>query len=55
MLQPPLNYCPVLAGSIGGARWGSAPIKDTLLDHHGDLVPRIKEVAVSLASPWAAC
>jgi len=48
----PANYCPVLVGSIGGARWGSSSIDQKSLDHHGDLVPRLKAAAVALASDW---
>jgi ADP-ribosylglycohydrolase len=48
----PANYCPVLVGSISGARWGRARIDETSLHHHGDLVPRLKATAVALASGW---
>jgi ADP-ribosyl-[dinitrogen reductase] hydrolase len=48
----PANYCPVLVGSIGGARRGSASIASALLDHHGDWASRINAVAASLASAW---
>jgi ADP-ribosylglycohydrolase len=46
------NYCPVLVGSIGGARWGRAQIDETLFGHHGSLVPRLKAVAADLAKGW---
>jgi ADP-ribosylglycohydrolase len=46
------NYCPVLVGSIGGARWGSGQIEERSLHHQGDLVPRLKEVAFALARGW---
>lgn len=46
------NYCPVLVGSIGGARWGRAEIDETSLHHHGDLVPRLHAAALALASGW---
>ena len=46
------NYCPVLVGSIGGARWGRARIDETSFHHHGDLVPRLKAAAVALAREW---
>lgn len=48
----PANYSPVLAGSIGGARWGSRAIPETLLAHHGRLIPRIHAVATALAAGW---
>jgi len=48
----PANYCPVLVGSIGGARWGRAQIDETWLHHHGDLVPRLNAAAVALAGAW---
>jgi ADP-ribosyl-[dinitrogen reductase] hydrolase len=31
----PANYCPVLVGSIGGARWGRSAIADEWLVHSG--------------------
>ncbi|HDP79902.1 MAG TPA: hypothetical protein ENN21_03560 [Spirochaetes bacterium] len=31
----PANYCPVLVGSIGGARWGAAAIPPAALAHCG--------------------
>ena len=46
------NYCPVLVGSIGGARWGRAQIEERFLHHQGDLVPRLTRVALSLARGW---
>jgi len=48
----PANYCPVLVGSIGGARWGRAEIEDSSLQHQRDLVPRLKAVALDLARGW---
>jgi hypothetical protein len=48
----PANYCPVLVGSIGGARWGRAQIDETSLHHHGDLMARLKAAAFALASGW---
>jgi len=48
----PANYCPVLVGSIGGARWGRTGIAETFLHHHGDLGARTKAVALALASGW---
>jgi len=48
----PVNYCPVLVGSIGGARWGWTKTDENLLHHHGDLVPRLRAAAMALASEW---
>lgn len=48
----PANYSPVLAGSIGGARWGSRAIPETLLAHHGKLTPHIHAAAAALAAGW---
>jgi ADP-ribosylglycohydrolase len=45
------NYCPVLVGAIGGARWGAAQIESHLLAHC-KLVPHIHETADRLAQPW---
>jgi ADP-ribosyl-[dinitrogen reductase] hydrolase len=46
----PANYCPVLAGSIGGARWGASNVADNLTGHNKDLMPRVTETAEILAS-----
>ena len=48
----PANYCPVLVGSIGGARWGCGQVTEAMLRHHGDLVPRLTEVALALGAAW---
>lgn len=48
------NYCPVLAGAIGGARWGAAAVPLTALAHVGVLLPRVRAVADALAAGWAA-
>jgi len=47
----PANYCPVLVGSIGGARWGASNISDAMLEHC-DILPRVRSAAASLASRW---
>jgi ADP-ribosyl-[dinitrogen reductase] hydrolase len=47
------NYCPVLVGSIGGARWGAEGIGDELLGHCR-ILPRVRSAAASLASRWPA-
>jgi hypothetical protein len=49
----PTNYCPVLVGSIGGARWGRSQIEEELLSHHSNLLPRLTEVATALATEWS--
>ena len=46
------NYCPVLVGSIGGARWGRARIDETALHDQRALVPRLMAVALALAGGW---
>ena len=48
----PANYCPVLVGSIGGARWGHAQIEESSLHHQRDLLPRLKAAARGLAGEW---
>jgi ADP-ribosylglycohydrolase len=47
----PANYCPVLVGSIGGARWGASGISDAMLEHC-DILPRVRSAAASLVSWW---
>ncbi len=47
----PANYCPVLVGALGGARWGAGAIPPAALAHCRDL-PRVERVAVRLASGW---
>src|SRR5262245_60007223 len=48
----PANYCPVLVGAIGGARWGSADIPHQALAHV-DILPRVETCARGLAAGWA--
>lgn len=45
----PANYCPVLVGSIGGAKWGASAVSGNLLDHCQDL-PSVRTLAATLAS-----
>ena len=45
----PANYCPVLVGAIGGARWGAQAISEEELLGH-PLLDEIREVARDLAS-----
>jgi len=47
----PDNYCPVLVGSIGGAKWGVGSISHRMLGHC-DILPRARSVAKNLASGW---
>ena len=47
----PDNYCPVLVGSIGGAKWGVGSISHRMLGHC-DILPRARSVAQNLASGW---
>jgi ADP-ribosylglycohydrolase len=44
----PANYCPVLAGAIGGARWGAASIEPRQLQHC-DLLAEVRRSALALA------
>jgi ADP-ribosylglycohydrolase len=47
----PANYCPVLVGAMGGARWGAATIPvGMLLDC--DLPGRVRDVSDRLADEW---
>jgi len=48
----PSNYCPLLVGSIGGARWGRSQIEENALRHHRDLLPRLTTVALALGREW---
>lgn len=48
----PANYCPVLVGSIGGARWGANSVPATRLTLHDELLPRLASVADTLARGW---
>lgn len=45
----PANYCPVLVGAIGGARWGASAIPKRELASHL-LAPEMFQVAFRLAS-----
>ena len=47
----PANYCPVLVGAIGGARWGRSAVEARLLEHCRDL-RRLERVAEELAGDW---
>ena len=43
----PANYCPVLVGSIAGARWGMSSINLSMLEHC-TIESRIRAAAESL-------
>jgi ADP-ribosylglycohydrolase len=47
----PANYCPVLAGAIGGARWGAASIEPRQLQHC-DLLGQVRQCGQALAQTW---
>jgi ADP-ribosylglycohydrolase len=49
----PANYCPVLVGAVGGARWGASAIPQPALAH-GDVLSRTREAAEALAAGWTA-
>lgn len=48
----PLNYCPVLVGAIGGARWGKGDIPSSLLPNN-EILSRIQRVSEQLAGCWS--
>lgn len=45
----PANYCPVLVGAIGGARWGASSIPEGMMAHC-EVLTRVRRVADQLAS-----
>jgi ADP-ribosylglycohydrolase len=47
----PANYCPVLVGAIGGARWGAKAVGIKRMDHCAD-IDRLKRTAGALAKAW---
>jgi ADP-ribosylglycohydrolase len=47
----PSNYCPVLVGSIGGARWGASAIPRVALEHV-ELLRMVRAVARALSASW---
>jgi ADP-ribosylglycohydrolase len=47
----PANYCPVLVGAIGGARWGASAIPPAALSH-SDLLPKVNAAADALVATW---
>jgi ADP-ribosylglycohydrolase len=50
----PANYCPVLAGSIAGARWGASSAGDDVIGQNEDQMPRVMKTAEILAARWEA-
>jgi len=48
----PSNYCPVLVGTIGGARWGASEIPKDAIHHLGGLPMVIQDLGRQLAKPW---
>lgn len=48
----PENYCPVLAGSIGGAKWGQSQIDVACHHYPRDLMPQLLSVAQNLVEGW---
>lgn len=47
----PANYCPVLAGSIGGAKWGAASVSSEWF-RDSEIMLRVRRAADSLAVAW---
>lgn len=45
------NFCPVLVGAIGGARWGSGAVSLARLENN-DFLPRIQAAAEALGKEW---
>ena len=45
------NYCPVLVGAIGGARWGASSLPAKFFPR-GELFTRVSAAAQRLASEW---
>jgi ADP-ribosylglycohydrolase/DNA-binding cell septation regulator SpoVG len=48
----PANCCPVLVGSIGGARWGASQVKHVSSVHSPAVVDRLHAAADALAAGW---
>lgn len=46
------NYCPVLVGSIAGARWGRSSIGDDELRHQASLLAQLERTSASMAATW---
>lgn len=50
----PGNYCPVLVGTMAGARWGAENIPAAMVKHC-EIMPRVQSVAAALAESWQSC
>lgn len=48
----PANYCPVLVGAIGGARWGASSISSDAISHLGKDLEVVQDLGKQLAEPW---
>jgi len=48
----PSNYCPVLVGCLGGAKWGRSSIPDSVMPARPVLMKRINKAADALAAGW---
>ena len=44
------NYCPILVGSLGDARWGADLFSGDWFEHHDTPPGRIREIAWRLAA-----
>lgn len=47
----PANYCPVLVGAVGGARWSASAIPPQALAHV-EILARVRATAAALAAGW---
>ena len=47
----PANYCPVITGAVGGARWGRGCIQAKHLEH-SDVLTDVEEMANAFTSTW---
>jgi ADP-ribosylglycohydrolase len=45
------NYCPVVVGAVGGARWGASTVPQPALAHV-DILPSVRAAAEALAVGW---
>ena len=48
----PANYCPVLVGTIGGARWAASEIPQDATRHLGSLLTIVQDLGQHLAKSW---
>lgn len=47
------NYCPVLVGSIAGARWGRCNISEKATRHQANLVAQLEQTSAGLVTTWS--